>query len=166
MDFKKAQNFWVEKDKVSTQMGSEELKKKIELFLKSHNTLALATGYDTYIRCTPVEYTFYKNALMIMSEGGKKFIGLEKNSNVSAAVFDNYTGFGSIHGLQMQGKAEIIEPFSDDYNAFLALKKIPVDAIKKLPEPMPMIRIIPEEYDYLDSDLKKEGYSSRQHLSL
>lgn len=30
----------------------------------------------------------------MFSEGGEKFIGLEKNANVSLAIFDKYDGFG------------------------------------------------------------------------
>lgn len=165
MDFKKAQNYWKEKDASNKNMPSGELKKEIDSFSSSHNTLALATGYGDYVRCTPVEYTYYKDSYWIMSEGGDKFIGLEKNRNVCIAIFDSYEGFGKIKGMQVEGTAEFIEPFSEEYNAFLALKKIPVEAIKKLPEPMPMIRIVPRETDLLESSLKEKGYSSRQHYT-
>ena len=43
-------------------------------------------------------------------------------------------------------------------------KKIPVEAMKKLPQAMNLIKVVPVAYDYLDSDLKKEGFGSRQHL--
>jgi hypothetical protein len=29
---------------------------------------------------------------------------------------------------------------------------------------MNLIKIVPESFDYLDSDLKKDGFGSRQHL--
>ena len=45
-------------------------------------------------------------------------------------------------------------------------KKIPVDAIKKMPQPMNLIKITPRSYDYLDSDLKKDGVGIRQHLDM
>lgn len=164
MDFKKAQNFWDEKEDPAQQMPKQECLETIEAFIKGHNTLALATGSGDYVRCTPVEYTWYRNAFWIMSEGGKKFIGLEKNRNVSLAVFDSYGGFGNLKGLQVMGTCEIVEPFSDEYNDFLAVKNIPVEAIKKMPEPMPMLKIVPSSYDYLDSSLKEKGFSVRQHL--
>ena len=43
-------------------------------------------------------------------------------------------------------------------------KKIPVEALKKLPQPMNLIKIVPDVYDFLESDLKKKGFSSRQQL--
>ncbi|MDD6259377.1 MAG: pyridoxamine 5'-phosphate oxidase family protein [Erysipelotrichaceae bacterium] len=163
MNYEYAQNFWINKDKNSKAMNQEDIKKAIDAFSTSHNTLALATGTGDYVRCTPVEYTYYKDMYWIMSEGGKKYIGLEKNKHVSAAVFDAYTGFGKLKGMQVDGTAEIIEPFSDAYNEFLNLKKIPVEAIRRMEEPMPVICIRPKETDILDSDFKEKGFDSRQH---
>ena len=48
----------------------------------------------------------------------------------------------------------------------MEMKKIPVEAMRKLPQPMNLIKIVPESFDYLDSDLKKEGFASRQHMEL
>ena len=45
-------------------------------------------------------------------------------------------------------------------------KKIPMEAMKKLPHPMNLIKVVPESFDYLDSDLKKEDLSSRQHYEV
>ena len=38
--------------------------------------------------------------------------------------------------------------------------------MRKLPEPMNLIKIVPTVMDFLDSDLKKEGYGIRQQLIL
>lgn len=45
-------------------------------------------------------------------------------------------------------------------------KHIKLEAIKKLPQPMNLIRMVPQVFDYLDSDLKKEDLSSRQHYEV
>ena len=58
----------------------------------------------------------------------------------------------------------MIEPFCDEYIKIMEFKKIPLEAMKKLPQPMNLIKIVPESFDYLDSDLKKDGFSSRQHI--
>ena len=58
----------------------------------------------------------------------------------------------------------MVEPFSTEYQKLLNHKKIPADAIRKLPKPMNLIKIVPEAFYYLDSDLKKDGFGSRQHL--
>ncbi len=163
MDYKKAANHWVEKDKDNTKMPTEELWSKIESFLVANNTCALATGSGTYVRCTPIEYMYHDGAIWMFSEGGKKFLGLETNKNVSIAIYDKYDGFGNLKGMQIMGLASIIEPFSDEYNHAAECKKIPIDALKKLPEPMNLIKVDILEIDYLNSSFKKNGYSSRQN---
>lgn len=53
----------------------------------------------------------------MFSEGGEKFIGLEKNENVCLAIYDKYDGFGNLKSLQVMGRAEMVEPFSDVYKS-------------------------------------------------
>ena len=100
----------------------------------------------------------------MFSEGGRKFIGLEKNSHVCLAIYDKYDGFGNLRSLQVTGIAAMVEPFSEEYNTHAAFKKIPLDALKKLPSPMNLICVTPTRIDALFSDFKKDGYSSRQVL--
>ena len=100
----------------------------------------------------------------MFSEGGRKLIGLEKNSHVCLAVYDKYDSFGNLRSLQVTGIAAMVEPFSEEYNAHAAFKKIPLDALKKLPSPMNPICVTPTRIDALFSDFKKDGYSTRQVL--
>ena len=58
--------------------------------------------------------------------------------------------------------AEIVEPFSEEYLKAAEFKNIPVEMLKKLPEVMNLIKIVPERIDFLNSDFKKNGYGSRQ----
>ena len=100
----------------------------------------------------------------MFSEGGEKFIGLEKNENVCLAIYDKYDGFGSLKGMQVMGTAEMIEPFSKEYEEAAEFKNIPLTALKQLPEPMNLIKVVPAEIDFLNSDFKKDGYASRQKM--
>ena len=100
----------------------------------------------------------------MFSEGGRKFIGLEKNSHVCLAIYDKYDGFSNLRSLQVTGIAAMVEPFSEEYNAHAAFKKIPLDALKKLPSPMNLFCVTPTRIDALFSDFKKDGYSVRQVL--
>ncbi|MCD7716987.1 MAG: hypothetical protein LUI39_11145 [Lachnospiraceae bacterium] len=99
----------------------------------------------------------------MFSEGGQKFVGLEDNKNVCLAIYDRYDGFGKLKGMQVTGRAEIIEPFSEEYIYAAEWKKIPVDVLKKLPFIMNLIKICPKEIEFLNSDFKEAGYDSRQH---
>lgn len=166
MDYDTASGYWINKDKDSVHIEQNALKDKIEQFIKSHNTCALATGCNDFVRCTPIEYNYVCGFFYLFSEGGLKFKALKENRHVAFAVYEPYGGFSNLKSLQVTGMAEIVEPFCDEYLKLLEHKKIPVEAMKKLPQPMHLIKIIPTEYDYLDSELKKEGFAARQHLQV
>lgn len=163
MDYKKAQNYWKEKETASTQIDQTSLLTQMEEYITANNTCALATGADSFIRNTPIEYSYHDGYFWMFSEGGEKFIGLEKNQNVCIAIFDKYSGFGSLKGLQIMGTAEIVEPFSEEYNTHAFYKKIPLAALQKMNPPMNLIKVSPAEADFLNSDFKKDGFDSRQH---
>ena len=164
MDYETAARYWTDKEKDSVSMDPDDLKKRIVDFIGGHNTCALATASSDMVRCTPIEYNYLIGVFYLFSEGGLKFKGLKNNKRVGLAIYEPYGGFGNLKSLQVEGQAEIIEPFTDEYMKLLEYKKIPVDVIKKMPRPMNLIKITPYRFDYLDSDLKKEGFDIRQHL--
>ena len=49
---------WVERDKDSVHMEPAALKEKIEAFIGSHNTCALATASSDMVRNTPIEHNY------------------------------------------------------------------------------------------------------------
>ena len=165
-DYDEQANYWIEKDAVSKKLDPGKLKEHIEAFLAERKTCALATASDGLVRNTPIEYNYLDGAFYLFSEGGLKFKALKNNKNVSLAIFDGYGGFGKLKGLQVQGVASLIEPFSEEYIKLLDYKKIPVEGMKKLPKPMNLIKVVPVSYDLLDSELKQEGVDSRQHLEV
>ena len=164
MDYEASARYWTDKEKDAVSMDSEDLQKRINDFIGEHNTCALATASQDMVRCTPIEYNYLDGVFYLFSEGGLKFKALKDNKQVGLAIYEPHGGFNNLKSLQVEGRAEIIEPFSDEYMKLLEYKKIPVDAIKKMPHPMNLIKIIPDRFDYLDSDLKKEGFDIRQHL--
>ena len=166
MDYDKAASVWVEKDKDSAHMKEAALKDKIAEFIKAHNTCALAVASGDFVRCTPIEYNYVDGCFYLFSEGGLKFKALKENKHVAFAIYEPYGGFHQLKSLQVMGFASMIKPFSDEYLKIMEHKKIPVEAMKKLPMPMNLIKIVPESYDLLDSDLKKDGVGNRQHLEV
>ena len=162
----KAAKHWKAIDAASVKMPREELLAAIEAYAMANDTCALATGSGDQIRNTPIEYQYHDRAFWMFSEGGEKFVGLEKNKNVCLAVFDKYAGFAKLKGLQIQGRAEIVEPFSEEYVKAAEYRKIPIEMMKKLPEPMNLIKVVPERMDLVDSDLKKDGYGIRQEYTV
>lgn len=159
-EFTQAAEYWKQKERV--RMPEQDLKEAIYKYIQANNTCALATGTGNYVRCTPLEYSFHDDKFWIFSEGGEKFIGLEKNNQVCLAIYDPYKGFANLKSIQVMGKAELIEPFSDVYTAHAAYKKIPVEALKKLPTPLYLICVTPLKIEALSANFQKEGYDMRQ----
>lgn len=162
-EYDQAADFWHQQDADSKHMKEDDLRKAIEDFLKSHKIIALGTSGEN-VRVTPVEYNYFDGALYIFSEGGEKFANLKNNKNVGGAIFDQDGSFGKLNSVQIQGTAEMIEPFSNEYNRAAADRNIPLEVLKKLEHPMWLIKIIPEEIIYLNSKLRKQGYDPRQIL--
>ncbi len=164
-EYKKAADFW--KQKEIKEMPIEELKTEVEDYLGNSSVCALATGYDNFVRCTPLEYSFHNGKFWIFTEGGEKFIGLENNNSVSLAVFDKSPKFNELKSVQVMGKAKIIELMSEEYISHAEYKKIPLTALQKPAaegHPMYLICIEPIRMDILFSDFKKQGFDSRQSL--
>lgn len=157
-----AQDFWQKKDAEKKAMPPETLKPEIDKFLKAHKICALATGSGETIRSTPLEYSWFNDALWIFSEGGRKFKGLQENNNVSAAVFDPNGKFGSLKSVQIFGTAEVLGPESDEYTAAAKERHIPLKVLQKLPDPMWLIKVTPTQMVYLNSAFKLKGYGRRQ----
>ena len=116
-----------------------------------HQLMALATGCDGFVRCTPIEYNYVKGAFYMFSEGGLKFMALRDNKNVSMAIYDEYSGFGNLSGLQIQGTAEMVQAGTDEYFQMMDHKKLPRDAFDKMERPMHLIKVTPQSMDYLNS---------------
>ena len=163
-EYEKAANYWKEKDADNVCMPKEQLKKAVDDYILANDTCTLATGSGEFVRCTLIEYSYHDGTFWMFSEGGEKFHALENNKNVCIAIYDKYEGFGKLKGLQVTGKAQIIEPFSDEYVAAAEFKKIPIDALKKLPQPMHLIRVTPVKAEMLNSEFKKDGFASRQKM--
>ena len=161
-----AARYWDEKDAASVKLDKDRLRAMLEDYLSANNTCALATGTGGYVRCTPIEYSWHDGCFWMFSEGGKKFVGLDENPNVCLAIYDKYEGFGKLHGVQVMGKAELIEPFSQAYLDHAAYKKISLAFLKNLKSPMHLICVHPTRIDCLFSDFKELGCNPRQTLVL
>lgn len=161
-EFDQAESFWDRKDAAEKKMNREEIYTWIDEFLSSHKILALATASEDFVRCTPLEYSWHDGALWIFTEGGKKFHGLRKNRHAAAAVFDPDGSFGGLQSLQIDGTVEFIDVDSEEYQSAAAFRHIPMETLRKLPEPMYLLKIIPSEIICLNSAFRKQGYGSRQ----
>lgn len=161
-----AASYWEKKDRNSPKLDRDTLKTMAEEFIQANNTCALATGAGEFVRCTPIEYSYYDGCFWMFSEGGEKFRALARNPQVCLAVFSPYDGFGNLYGIQVTGFARLIQPFSQEYRDHAARKKLSLAWLEKLSSPMHLICVRPTRMDCLFSDFKNLGCSPRQSLIL
>lgn len=146
-------------------MPEEMLADRIETYIKGHNTLALATMAKGYIRCTPLEYLYLNGVFYIITEGGNKFRGILDNGQVAAAIFDPFDPQGATKGLQITGEAKIIPVGNDEYLDVLHARGVTDQQLSMLPVTLFLVKIIPFNYEVLDSTFSKDGYDSRQFMN-
>jgi menaquinone-dependent protoporphyrinogen IX oxidase len=150
------------KDNLLVPLNEDKVKDFIDEFLSSHNTCTLSTGYLNRVRSTPIEYNYIDGFLYLLSEGGEKFANLLLNENVSIAVYEDYTGMNNLKGMQITGKASIVNRNNEEYNHVLNLKGLNLDVIKSLPVNMNLIKIVIKNVEFLNSDFKLEGVDAKQ----
>jgi len=150
-------------NKPDLQMDKKELRDEINAFIASHNTCTLATGIGDFVRNTPLEHIYYKSNFYFISEGGFKFKGLLQNENVCISIYNNYTSMNDLKGLQISGKSEIIPYWSEEYINLMNFRGLNIDALKKLPINLNLIKVIPEVFEFLNTDFKDKGMDSKQY---
>jgi len=151
------------KDNLLTKMPLHELRDEVEKFLNQHNTCSLATCSGGRVRSTPLEYNYNQGQIYILSEGGEKFANLLSQSRVSLSVYEDYTTMDNLNGMQITGMAHLVEN-NTEFNKVIDMRGINNDFIQSLPVDLHLIRVDMEKVEFLRSDFKKEGYSTRQVL--
>lgn len=54
--FDEATSQWTSREVNAKHMPEPELRQRVNAFLSSHNTCALACGSGDFVRCTPLKY--------------------------------------------------------------------------------------------------------------
>lgn len=165
-EYQQAQTYWTSKEANAKRMPAAELQEELDEFFSNHNTLALATGWGDWVRCTPLEYSYRDGAFWVFTEGGLKFRGLEHNSNVSFAVFEPYSCFGSIRSAQVTATAVVVDPQSAEFAEAAAEKGLTGQALAKVKGSLHLLKLVPTRIDYLCSDLRQRGYNVRQWVEI
>ncbi len=145
-------------------VNKQILDQEIRSFIAAHTSMALATGADRYVRCTPLQYLFTSDAFYIVTEGGNKFRGILENGRVSAAIFDPEGGDERASSLHFQGEAEAVPAGTDEYLSVMAEKNLTPERLKALPVTMFLIRITPLRYEYVHPEFEQQGYDAVQFL--
>ncbi len=142
----------------------ETLERMIVEFLNAQGMCVLATCSSGEPRASAVEFFPEGTTIYVLTEGGRKIENIEKNPRVSVAIHTQFTGWDSIKGVQITGRAEIggkgSAIFTAGEEAYARRKKQAI----RLPDFMNVIRITPQRIEYLDTTLKAKGYGVRHVL--
>jgi nitroimidazol reductase NimA-like FMN-containing flavoprotein (pyridoxamine 5'-phosphate oxidase superfamily) len=149
-------------------MPHQELEKYVKQFLSENNMCVLATCSKNVPRATPLEYHCKGFALYFAGEPGIKIKNLSKNQNVSVGIYLPYTGWDSVKGAQITGKATLIpkntKEFTDSLDAYQWEETAKEFNLQEFPKQLTLIRFDPSKVELLDMSLKKKGYRPRQVL--
>jgi nitroimidazol reductase NimA-like FMN-containing flavoprotein (pyridoxamine 5'-phosphate oxidase superfamily) len=157
---------------VKKSLPAKVLEERIIEFLKEQNMCVLATCGDGLPRATPIEYHSKGITIYFVGEPGTKLENLKKNSNVSIGIFLPYIGWDSAKGAQITGKAKIISrenstEFEEGLAAYQWEKIAKELGLKTFPETgVKLVKVEPENIEFIDMSLKKLGYSPRQTLNV
>lgn len=150
----------------ASEMPEAELRAVIMDGLAARTTCALCTGHADEVRATPIEYLLLDGRLYLLSEGGEKFAHLLVNPRVSVAVYDPFVSMDALFGLQITGRAALVEAWSDEYMRVLLEKGLPTERVRALPVLVHLIRVELEEAELVSSEARRRGYAARQRLRL
>ena len=109
-------------NKKTRRLSKDELKKEIIRFLSENKICTIATCTNNIPRSTPVRYRSKDMTIYVYTEGGVKIKNIMENPNVSVSLYGDYSGFESVKGLQLWGRAEIIKP--EDGEKYVQAKSI------------------------------------------
>ena len=134
-----------------------DVKKKIEEYLLSHYYVRLATlKPDGNPVVHTVGYASEGATLYIMTDRpSRKARNIMQNPNVAYAVDENYEDFSHIRGIQMEGKATVIQEKADIEKAMAMLKK-KFKQYSDLPQnrDIVIIKLEPAAGYYLDNSVR------------
>ncbi len=150
------------RDSYSRAAPPDEVRRRIDGFLRAHNTCTLCTGAGGHVRATPVEYVYRDGALYLLSEGGEKFAHLMVNANVSVAVYDPYRGMDSLAGLQLEGHVELVPEGTEEYTGALGWQGVEPDDVAAMPYSLNLLRVHLERGDLLWAGFERQGFSRHQ----
>ena len=79
-------------------------------------------------------------------------------------IFDGYIGMDKLMGLQVTGRAEIVNRDTYEYEEVMKLKGVQLKALANLPINLNIVKVSADKYEFLNSDFKKIGLDSKQIL--
>ena len=91
-------------------MSRQDLKQKIDNYLKEHSICTIATVLDGKPHASALEYVNFSLRLYLVSiPGTAKVKALEQNPEVAITINESYLDMRGVQGIQYYGTASVIE---------------------------------------------------------
>jgi len=148
------------------RLERDALEARIADFLATHNMCVLATCRENLPQATPIEYYADRLTLYMIVDPGTKLEYMKVNPNVSIGIHDPLTGWRSIRGLQIFGRATLIYDDQPEYDAAMQIYDWrflggPIGA-SEAPRGHIMARVDPVRIKLTEFTLKEHGYAPTQ----
>jgi nitroimidazol reductase NimA-like FMN-containing flavoprotein (pyridoxamine 5'-phosphate oxidase superfamily) len=150
------------KEGMEPPLAPEKLLAEIEKFLGRHKYCILCTTNGEQVRGTAVTYKYHDGYVYIVCEGSNKFANLNLNNNVCIALQAPHEGGRMPAGIQLTGKAEILEPESDAYKQMMVIKGSDYERLTSLPFILWGIAVKLEKAEFWWSHWSEMGLSPKQ----
>lgn len=148
------------------RMERNALEARIVGFLAAHNMCVLATCREDLPQATPIEFYADHLTLYMIVDPGTKLKYLEVNPNVSIGIHDSLTGWRSIRGLQIFGRATLIYDNQPEWAVAMRIYdwRFLGESIGTLEAPRGhiMARVDPVRIKLTEFALKESGYAPTQ----
>lgn len=150
------------------QLPRDELTARIEHFLATHWMGVLCTsGADGPIG-SPVEYYAEGTVVYILPQpGSPKLKAMQRDPRVCFAIHGENSGWASVRGAQLFGKATLIEPGTPEHEHAMSIYRWESSAVQ-LGKPLDQVpqvalaKIDPARIVYTEHWLRKDGFGPRQ----
>ena len=159
---------WVEPPWPQAELPREQLEDRIQQLLGSTNMCVLATCGSNGPIASPIEY--WSDGLelyMLPDPGTPKLKAMQADPRVSVAVHHPYHGWHSARGVQLFGRAEIIEPHAPGWDRGMAVFRwyewmadLGMDTGQ--PFERQVAKIVPDKILYTETWLWKQGFGAKQ----
>jgi uncharacterized protein YhbP (UPF0306 family) len=151
------------------------LRQQILDYLKSHNTMTLATCAGDIPWAATVFYASDDLQLYFFSSpDARHSLNLSANARVAVTIQEDYKDWRAIKGIQLEGKVMLVDGVLEKAKAMAVYARKYADVIKLFTDPASGIfhkaflkvkfyRVVPEKVFYIDN---QQGFGTRQELAV
>jgi uncharacterized protein YhbP (UPF0306 family) len=155
---------------------SDELKQQVLSYIESHNTMTLGTCGENIPWAATVFYASDDLKLYFFSAPESRHCqNLAGNPRVAATIQEDYRDWRKIKGIQLEGKASLVDSVLAKAKAMAAYARKYPEVMKVFADPaggvfyraflkVKFYRVVPEKLFYIDNE--KFGFGKRQELIL